>query len=74
MPAPVFKCKRCGAVKCYCCPECGRNVASENHAPRCSLKPKPVTCVACEGMGRSSNNRPCVPCGGTGLQGKGKLT
>lgn len=33
---------------------------------------KPTQCVACEGIGRSTTNRPCVPCGGTGVQGGGK--
>lgn len=31
-------CRFCGHTSCYCCPECGRNVA-EGHGVDCSLDP-----------------------------------
>lgn len=34
---------------------------------------KPTPCVACEGTGRSSSNRPCEPCAGSGIQGHKKV-
>lgn len=38
--------------------------------PQITGKPtKPIQCIACEGVGRNSNNRPCFPCQGTGVQG-----
>lgn len=36
-------------------------------------KPKPTPCVACSGTGRSSSNRPCEPCAGSGVQGFKKI-
>lgn len=34
--------------------------------PKATPPTKPAVCMACEGTGRNSNNRPCYPCDGTG--------
>ena len=56
------------------CSVCGGGEADlvGTECPGKKPKVKPQACVACEGMGRSSTNRPCTPCGGTGVQGGGK--
>lgn len=100
IPAPPVseppECRFCGAVSCYCCPDCGRNLGNDEHAPDCpdsvkaakavraanlpkwsppsqELAPAPkvdrTPCKACGGTGRSSGNKQCVPCDGTGRQG-----